>query len=207
VGQLVSTDDYTEDYKNATFEPVYGMPDETNPLVRIVNTNDLETAAYRFATLVGISGVNASTKSCEWKNDDAGTMTYRQTNDGNSWAEVDVNIKQIPRLQKIIYRAPEQAGTNGTFPGTAYYRFGDVVKDNDGCYWVCVRPAYSDDKKEDTHWFSFHMANENMKYLDKYNRIHSYPVKLGVEKTKMQYLAQLLAILANPQRYSTTRWQ
>lgn len=211
VGQLVSTDDYTEDYKNATFEPVYGMPDETNPLVRIVNTNDLETAAYRFATLVGISGVNASTKSCEWKNDDAGTMTYRQTNDGNSWAEVDVNIKQIPRLQKIIYRAPEQAGTNGTFPGTAYYRFGDVVKrtykdkkDNNKQkeeYWVCVRPAFGPAGKEDSHWVSISQPSKSNIYeYTTDGGVHfGLPTGIGKNEEHMQNFAELLYAIVNSQ--------
>ena len=44
---------------------------------------------------------------------------------------------------------------DGTFDGDPYYRFGDVVKDKNNCYWISVRPAYSPNSKEDTHWMSF----------------------------------------------------
>ena len=46
VGQLVSVDDVTDDYEGKTFEPTYGLPDGTNETTRIVNTNDMRTAAH-----------------------------------------------------------------------------------------------------------------------------------------------------------------
>ena len=51
VGQLVSVDDVTDDYAGKTFEPTYGIADGSNEMTRIVNTNDMKTAAQRFAKL------------------------------------------------------------------------------------------------------------------------------------------------------------
>jgi len=54
VGQLVSTDDYTADYADKTFEPVYGIADASNETTRIVETNDMQTAARYFADLITV---------------------------------------------------------------------------------------------------------------------------------------------------------
>jgi len=74
-----------------------------------------------------------------------------------NFAEVDVNIRQIPHLQKIVYKAPG-TGENGSFQGRSYYRFGDVIslpgEDGEKEYWICVRPAFSVEGKEDSHWMS-----------------------------------------------------
>ena len=58
VGQLVSVDDVTDDYAGKTFEATIGMADPTNATVRIVNTNDMKTAAQRFANLVDDDDIN-----------------------------------------------------------------------------------------------------------------------------------------------------
>ena len=202
LSQLSVCDSLPDNWKTATFEPKAGMVlDQSQPRIRTITVTNAEEAITRYNSLTG-KDLPVTTTSDTYAVDGVGKLTFT-AGEGGTIATIDVDVKQIPQLQKLRFVTAASIGENGHFSGEPYYRFGDVVKDNDGCYWVCVRPAYSDDKKEDTHWFSFHMANENMKYLDKYNRIHSYPVKLGVEKTKMQYLAQLLAILANPQRYST----
>ena len=125
VGQLTTMDNYTADYQDKTFEPTIGQPSEGNPYVRVVATNDMASAAQRFASLVGLTvgdGFPVATASYTWKDDAIGTLTYTKTNNGSSWAEVEVSIKQLPHLQKIIYQAPEQMGTNASFDGSAYYR-------------------------------------------------------------------------------------
>ncbi|MBQ8128547.1 MAG: hypothetical protein IJ176_09130, partial [Prevotella sp.] len=53
VGQLVSSDSYAADYEDKTFEPTYGVADAANATTRIVETNDMQTAAQRFSDLVG----------------------------------------------------------------------------------------------------------------------------------------------------------
>ena len=54
VGQLVSSDDYDADYQDKTFEPTYGIADSQEPLTRIVETNDMQTAASYFADLISV---------------------------------------------------------------------------------------------------------------------------------------------------------
>ena len=44
VGQLTSTDNYTADYRDKTFEPTIGEPLEGNSTVRVVATNDMASA-------------------------------------------------------------------------------------------------------------------------------------------------------------------
>ena len=104
VGQLVSVDDVTDEYQGKTFEPTYGMPDPTNDVTRIVNTNDMKTAVQRFANLVNAKGIDENTPSYTWSNPEIGSMTYTRGGDAANWATVDVNIKAVPKLQKIIYR-------------------------------------------------------------------------------------------------------
>ena len=119
--------DSVQSYMSQTFEPGIGLPDGDNESVRIVNTNTMELAAERFANIVGAS-IDEDTPSYTWADEKMGTMTYTKITDGTAWATVDVNIRQVPKLQKIIYRAPEMGDENGAFKGRAYYRFGDVVQ-------------------------------------------------------------------------------
>jgi hypothetical protein len=120
-------------------------------------------------------------------------------------ATIDVDVKQMPQLQQLRMVSVSDMGENGHFSGEPYYSFGDVVRDKDDCHWICVRPAYSPSGKEDTHWMSFQLnENSNIKYYRKSNTLfQAYPVNLGVQKEKMQYLAQLLTILADPDEYVT----
>ena len=133
LADLSAMDDAT--YESQTFEPIIGEESQNDPLTRVVATNNLETAAMRFADIVGLtvgSGFPASTTSYTWNDPDVGTLTWTRSTDGSSWATVDVDIKQVPHLTKIVYCTPEQMGDNGKFSGTAYYRFGDVIKRNHG---------------------------------------------------------------------------
>ncbi len=204
VGQLTSIDNYTADYQDKTFEPTIGEPSEGNPYVRIVATNDIASAAQRFANLVGLdSDFDPNATTYEWKNDAVGTLTYRKTDNGTSWATVDVRIKQMPHLQQIIYQSAEQGGTNGSFDGSAYYRFGDVVsrENEDGKteYWVCVRPAFGKEGKGDSHWVTVSpLPEKNMEHIRKYDRDFYVPKGLGTNVEQMQNFAEMLYAMIHP---------
>ncbi|MCR4604110.1 MAG: hypothetical protein K5683_11355 [Prevotella sp.] len=204
VSQLVNPDDITDDYLDKTFEPTIGEVSESNPLVRIVAVNDLASAAQQFAHLVD-ANIDENTPSYEYSNSAVGTLTYTRTNDGQSLATVDVNIKQLPTLQQIKFMSPEQAGDNGLFgfSGTAYYRFGDVIKrvNSSGIteYWVCVRPAFSKEGKSGSYWATLSPLPEE--------KIHSYtykgktwnvPTALGNDLTQIQNFAELLYAIMDP---------
>ena len=143
---LVSPFDVTADYENKTFEPTIGTPLDGNSTVRVVNCGSMASAASRFTSITGVE-IDENTTTYTYQDDAVGTLTYTKTNDGTSLAKIDVSIKQIPHLQQIVFKTTEQMGTNGTFEGTAYYSFGDVISldDDDGMlkeYWVCVRPPW-----------------------------------------------------------------
>jgi hypothetical protein len=209
VGQLAGTSAYTQDYKDKTFEPLIGLPDETDPLTRIVATNDMASAAQNFADLVN-EDIDLSESMHEWSDPDVGTLIYYKTDDGKSWAEVEVNIPQMPALKKIIYRSPEQSGDNAINQNsTCCYRFGDIVKrvytdEEDGNkqkteYWVCVRPAFGPEGKGNSHWIS--LSPLPKKYIwekeDSKNRVHRLPTGIGVDDKHMQNLAEMLYAMFN----------
>ena len=204
VGQLVSSSDYTEDYKDKTFQAVYGIPESEGSTVRIMNTNDMRTAVQRFNNLIE-GNITEETSSYTWSDPDVGSLVYTKTNDGKSFAEVEVNIKQIRNLSKIIYREGG-VGDNGYFPGKAYYRFGDVVsrrnQENREEFWVCVRPAFGPEKKEDSHWICVTaLPQTNIEEITKNNSIYYVPKGLGKDKENMQNLAEMLYAIYNPHRW------
>jgi hypothetical protein len=203
LAQMVQADQITSDYEGKTFEPTIGVEDPSSSQTRIVYVNDMAAAAKSFAYLTGVS-VDENTATYEWKDDKVGTMTYTKVNDGRDYATVDVNIAAVPHLSKIIYRDGEQSGSNGKFSGSAYYRFGDVIsrKNKDGKteYWVCVRPAFGLEKKEDTHWISVSpLSSENITtYKSSHGIDYAIPKNLKYSKEHMQNLAEMLFAMCYP---------
>ena len=210
VGKLVSADDYTADYQDKTFEPTIGSED-TNPQHRVVYTNDAGTAALRFAYLVGETDVvTEQTTTYTWNDPDVGTLTYNKVTDGTAWATVDVSIKQVPHLTRIIYRQPAQDDANGSVGdgGSAYYRFGDVIritnKDGQSEYWVCVRPAFDPEGKGDSHWVSVSplpTANQE-KYTSSHGKDYVLPTGLDTDEEHMQNLAEMLYAIYAPDQWA-----
>ena len=201
--------DSVQSYMSQTFEPGIGLPDGDNESVRIVNTNTMELAAERFANIVGAS-IDEDTPSYTWADEKMGTMTYTKITDGTAWATVDVNIRQVPKLQKIIYRAPEMGDENGGFKGRAYYRFGDVVERHNYVdlssykyeYWVCVRPAFGPEGKEDSHWACFERLTTNNYFIHTFKDQKWWiPKGLGEDLEHMQNLAEMLYAILNPEEW------
>ncbi len=205
VGQLAGSDSYTEDYQGKTFAPIIGEATNSNEAVRTIITGDLETAAARFCGLVGISseGFDAN-KEYVWTNENVGTLTYKPTG-GTSLATVDVDIKQMPGLSQLVYKTSDQAGNNSEFTGTAYYRFGDIVKKVENGhtdYWICVRPAFGPEGKEDSHWISVSPLHDSyIKEVTKGGVKHRLPVNLYTNKEHMQNFAELLYAMFRPADY------
>ena len=207
VGQLTDDPMPDEGWQTATYAPSIGEPDGANTAVRIVATNDAETAA-RFAQLTG-ADIDESTTDYTYQNEHVGTLRYHRTG-GQSLAVVDVDIKQMPGLSQIVYQAPE--GDNGYFNGTAYYRFGDVVKklnsDASYDYWICVRPAFGPAKKGDSHWITVSKipsANTKQvtKIINKEKVTHSLPKSLTTNREHMQNLAEMLYAMTHAQQWAS----
>lgn len=210
VGQL--TDDVMPDegWQTATYAPSIGEADGTNTTVRIVSTTDVESAAESFADLVGLTmgdGFSADTQEYTYKNNLVGTLTYRR-NSGETLATVDVDIAQMPGLQQIVYR---QVVDNGSFAGTAYYRFGDIVSkqnaDGQTDYWICVRPCFGLANKGDSHWISLSkLPSTNVKTVNKIvngqRLTHIIPKSLSTNQTHMQNLAEMLYAMLFPDQWA-----
>ncbi len=215
VGQLVSVDDVTDEYEGKTFEPTIGMPDETKPLARIVSTNDMQTAAQRFADLIDASDIDENTTNYIWTDPEIGTMTYTKGGIEENWATVDADIKAVPHLKQIIYKVGGE-GDNSTFDGgRAYYRFGDVIsreldvvysEDNNDRrgtiteYWICVRPSFDPESKGDSHWVCVNtVSDKNYKYWAGSNKTDYWvPYSLTTNKENMQNFAELLYAICFP---------
>ena len=211
VGQLVSMNDYTEEYSGKTFEPIIGTPMAGDSQTRIVATNSAALAAQRFAQLAGVeSGIDENTATYTFKDKEIGTLTYTKVTDGTAWATVDVSIKQVPHLTKIIYRSADQGDTNGgvTNGGRAYYRFGDIVartrpSDNVKEYWVCVRPAFDPEGKGTTHWASVSPvpADNIWSYTGSNKKVYKLFKDIPYDKEHMQNLAEMLYAI-----YRSDKW-
>ena len=203
ITQLTAERTAPEGWQNMTFEPTIGKASETDPYTRIVATNDVAAAAERFGGLVGLPDlISETTTSFTYKQEGMGKLTYQMGSVGGQYvAQVDVDLKQVPHLKKILYQTPEQMGNNGYFAGTAYYRFGDVVEDKDGYYWICVRPAFGPEGKEDSHWMclSQNLPEANIKPYETSTDIQDYlPTGLGKSTEHMQNTAEMFYAMLHP---------
>ena len=202
VSQLSVCDSLPDNWQSATFEPRVGkVTDQSQPHVRTIAVKRAADAVARYNSLTG-KNLPATTMNDTYEVEGVGRLTLAVGGAGTV-ATIDVDVKQMPQLSQLRMVTAGDMGENGSFRGEPYYSFGDVVRDKDGCYWICVRPAYSPNGKEDTHWMSFQLnPKDNIKeYTKSKCQPQKYPVNLGVQTEKMQYLAQLLAILANPNGY------
>ena len=203
---LANMSNAPSDFLSGSYEPTIGQADGADASTRIVNTNDMETAAMRFSDLVD-GGIDENAPSYTWSDERMGTLIYTKSNDGKSWATVDVNIKQIPHLSKIIYRSPEQADNNGKFDGTAYYRFGDVVRkenaDGKNEFWICVRPAFGPEGKETSHWVTISaLPTQNIWTYKGSNGIdYAMPTLLGDNYEQSKNFAELLFAICFPEEW------
>ena len=192
------------DWENKTFEPTIGVAKDDDPYTRIVMTNDVATAATRYGDLVGLE-IDESTAGYQFSLDGLGSLNYQRGSENDQYlAQVSVDLKQMPHLKKILYQTEKQAGLNASLTGTAYYRFGDVVQDEFGSYWICVRPSFSLEGKGDSHWMStsFPLPDENIYHYKGSNAFDYYlPTGLGKSTEHMQNMVEMLFAMLYPDRW------
>ncbi len=200
---LVSPFDVTDDYADKTFEPTIGEPTDGNTTVRTVNATDINVAAASFASITG-TDISAETSTYTFHDDAVGTLTYNKSTDGQSLATVDVSIKQIPGLQRIVYQSPEQMGDNAVTDGVPYYSFGDVIKrlNKNGIteYWICIHPAFTKQGITTTQWATLSpLPDENVwTYTGSNKYTYALPTKIGEHNKEMQQMAELTYALLDP---------
>ena len=205
ISQLTDEATAPAGWMDKTFEPTIGKAVDGDPYTRVVSTNDVETAVARFAELAGNpAGFSEIMTGYSYSLEGVGKLTYKRGSATEPYlAQVDVDLKQVPHLKKILYQTPEQQGNNGSFDGAAYYRFGDVVQDMKGSYWVCVRPSFGPEGKGDSHWISVStpLPDENT-YHYKYKDTDYYlPTGLGKSLEHMQNLCEMLYAMIYPDKW------
>ena len=218
---LTDTRELADNWASKTYEPTVGQSSTQNELCRVIVVSGLEEAKTEFASLAGIE-IDGLDGTKTVTDQGVGTLTWTPSDSGaDNVATVDVNSPLLPRLRQIVYCTNEQTGKNGAVfdnvKGTAYYRFGDVVKDNaTGYYWVCVRPCFEEGDKGDSHWINIFNASASgdgkkipEKYLQaKWDHKEKYgnapivlPTKLPADDKHTHNLAQLIQALLRPADY------
>ena len=201
---LAEVDSLPDNWNTSAFsvEATYGRAlDDANPYVRSEAVSGAEEAIAVFNDLTG-DDADASTRTKTWTCDGVGSLTYTLKNLSDCTATIDVNVPKLRGLTQIRLVPAAALGENGSFKGTPRYTVGDVVRDDDGYLWICARGAYSKAGKEDTHWFSFSLKDNNLYTVKRDDDVFSYlPTKLGSNTEKMRYLIQFLKFVADPNAY------
>lgn len=215
---LTDADSLANDWQSQQYEPTIGVASTNQPNVRIVLVNDLAEAKAHFGSMADLAP-DAIGQSATVSTEGMGTLTWNLSAAGaKNLATVDVNIRQIPHLERIVYCTPEQSPDNASTFGTAYFRLGDVVVDKDGYYWVCVRPAFSG-VKDKSYWMNIINAAESGRdtesgklpgypknnlydYSNRYfnNTIH-LPTGLAYEHRHVRELSNFIWALLDPIKY------
>jgi hypothetical protein len=209
-GHLCTPFDVTDDYADQTFEPTIGEPLEGNSTVRVVTAENMDVAAGMFNDITG-AAVTASTDSYTFQDDAVGTLTYTKSTDGKSLATVDVNIKQIPHLQQIVFKTAEQMGDNAATATQPYYSFGDIIsrpnKDGVREYWMCVHMTFTPQStKNDSYWVTLNkLPKANIKtYKGSNGTTYNMPTALETSEACMQNLAEMLYAVMEPEEWEET---
>ncbi|MBR4898023.1 MAG: hypothetical protein IKZ48_04475 [Prevotella sp.] len=159
---MTDIEDFTDDWASKTYEPTIGVESKNETNTRVVVVADIDYAKMNFASISGMSVDQLSTTQSQTI-DGVGTLIWTPSaKDANNLATVDVNTKLIPHLSKIVYCTVDQMGENGNpYDGTAYYRFGDVIEDAQGYYWVCVKPAFGTGKAPQQQGYWINILNRD----------------------------------------------
>lgn len=197
VAELDSLPDdwYRSDY---TVEPTVGtVKDDSNPYVRYIAVNNIEEADDAYKSMISGSTVGA-VKNDKWSKDGIGSLTFNVLNEADVYATVDVDVKQLPHLTQIRFVPASVLPDNGSFSGTPWYSFGDVVMDEKGAHWICVRPADKSAGKSKTHWVSFDAASmDNFKeYTKAKYRTLILPDNLGNKAGSEEHIMNFFKLLA-----------
>ena len=206
ISQLTDEGSAPAGWMDKTFEPTIGKAVEGEPYTRVVSTNDVDAAAARFAELAGNpAGFSEVMSAYSYSVEGMGKLTYKRGSETEPYlAQVDVDLKQVPHLKKILYQTPAQQGNNADVTGAAYYRFGDVVQDGEGSYWVCVRPSFGPEGKGDSHWISVSMPLPKKNIYEYHGNNNDYylPTGLGESVEHMQNLCEMLYAMLYPTQWN-----
>lgn len=130
-------------YEGRTYDPIYGeIRQDSNPTERSVKVQSAAFSESYFYSLAGLGtsliqetaeGLVLDLTACKF-----GKLTFYRTGTDNS-GYVDVEIPCIPKLARISFKTQEQWGDNAS----SIYKYGEVLKDAAGNYYVVVSEAAS----------------------------------------------------------------
>ena len=224
LANMTDIEDFTDDWASKTYEPTIGIESQNQTNARVVVVADIEYAKMNFSSISGIDIDQLSTTQSQTI-DGVGTLTWTPSPAGASnLATVDVNTKLIPHLSQIVYCTADQVGDNGGYNGTAFYRFGDVIEDSEGYFWVCVKPAFGTGTAPQQQGYWINILNRDPtngknsknqvppipeKNIKKsYNDLKKYnnntillPTELNSTKEHVHNLSNLVWALLDPQAY------
>ncbi|MBQ2173992.1 MAG: hypothetical protein II453_02605, partial [Alphaproteobacteria bacterium] len=91
-------------WQDKTFEPTIGKAVDGDPYTRVVSTNDVDAAAARFAELAdNPAGFSEVMSAYSYSVEGMGKLTYKRGSETEPYlAQVDVDLKQVPHLKKIL---------------------------------------------------------------------------------------------------------
>lgn len=146
---LAGVEELSEDFASKTYPPIYGkVLDESKSFVRAMKADDQERALELFEMIVEQDDLLSQTSdgySVELRLPDKvaqqgktsfGKLTYHESKDPSRVAYVDVEMPNIPNLQRIDF-VPSQLWGDNSGEATAF-KLGEVARYNGFC-WLCVR--------------------------------------------------------------------
>lgn len=192
-------DSLPNDWKTASFEVQDGLvTDPSQPLMRKVVVDDINAALDYYNELTSKSLTSAVEDVTTIA--DCGTVKFNPVNQSDCFATIDVDVKQLKKLNEIRLVPSKALGLNAAFEGKPYYRLGDVVQDKEGCYWICVRPCHQKTSVDQSFWVSFNIGNGLIKTVSFKGLLKQpgVPFSLGNKKKSVLFATQLLASLSRP---------
>jgi|GEM_PF-5321312 len=193
---LADVDSLPNNWKTATFEPTIGdVTDEANPYVRSYVVSDRCEARSFFLALTGVD-VTDTLGTATAQTEDM-KFVYTGSASSNLFATIDISMRQMPHLVQLRLIPMSAAGDNAPiFEGQPYYKVGDVILADDGCYWICVKQAVSD--KNDSRWCTLQLTSENYKYrsTDESN-VNCLPWQLGSNLDDVERFSELMYLMKN----------
>ncbi|MBQ7179750.1 MAG: hypothetical protein IJR87_00495 [Bacteroidaceae bacterium] len=187
-------DSLPDNWKTQTFEPLDGsVLDVSQPFVRTIVVDDMEGALEYYDGLTDKELTSARIDT--WTMTDVGSLTFTPLSQTDCFATIDVKVKQLPKLTQLRLVPSSAVPDNAGFEGDPWYRLGDVIRDSEGSYWICVRPCFQ--KVVQSYWISFNITSTCMPDYSKSGLLKQrIPYNLGNKKPANAYAAQLLSILS-----------